>query len=254
MQSFVKTELSRTGRKHDAETVVRDVALLRNAGIQNINIDLIAGLPGQTAAGWRQSLEAVSRLEVPHVSVYMLEVDDDSRLGSEIRLGGKRYGAPDVPEDDQIAAFYEEAVEFLAQEGMPRYEISNFARPGLESLHNLKYWTREPYIGFGADAHSFDGVSRWQNAESASDYVARGFRGEPLRTETTAARPDEEKFYVGLRLAQGVVTETADWKRHGSAFQRFLATGMMERSGDRLRLTNRGVMVSNEIFEEFLTA
>ena len=173
VQSFIKPELARTGRRHDAEVVARDVALLRSCGIANINIDLIAGLPGQTDASWLASLAALARLDVPHVSVYMLEVDEDSRLGAEILLGGKRYGAIDVPSEDRIADFYETAVAELARLGIHRYEISNFARPGAESLHNMKYWRREPYTGFGADAHSFDGRWRWQNVESARDYVAR---------------------------------------------------------------------------------
>ncbi|MES1261735.1 MAG: radical SAM family heme chaperone HemW, partial [Acidobacteriota bacterium] len=200
VQSFIKPELARTGRRHDAATVTQDVNLLRAEGIHNWNLDLIAGLPGQTDASWRASVEAALRLDAPHISVYMLEVDDESRLGAEIMLGGKRYGASDVPGDDRIAAFYEYAVEELARHGIFRYEISNFARPGAESLHNMKYWRREPYIGFGSDAHSFDGLSRWQNVEAARDYVERSRKGETVRTETTCPDPVEEKFFVGLRL------------------------------------------------------
>ncbi len=254
VQSFVKPELARTGRRHDAETVARDVALLRSRGISNINIDLIAGLPGQTDASWLASLAALARLDVPHVSVYMLEVDDDSRLGAEILLGGKRYGGCDVPSEDRIADFYETAVTELARLGIHRYEISNFARPGAESLHNMKYWRREPYVGFGADAHSFDGHWRWQNVESAPDYVAR-FQGHASpRLDATTPDPGEEKFFVGLRLSGGVDTNAEDWRRFGPAFERFLSLGVLERNGSRLRLTPRGVMVSNEIFQEFLSA
>jgi oxygen-independent coproporphyrinogen-3 oxidase len=186
----------------------------------------------------------------------MLEVDDDSRLGSEIILGGKRYGATDVPSDDRIADFYETAVERLHAHGIDRYEISNFARPGFESVHNLKYWKREPYIGFGSDAHSFDGLVRWQNVESAKEYVERWERRRSVRVEELTPDAGEEKFFVGLRLAEGVHADDADWQRFGPAFERFLATGMLERSGvnGNLRLTPRGVMVSNEIFQEFLTA
>ncbi len=248
VQSFNRQELARTGRKHTAETVVHDVALLRSYGIANINIDLIAGLPGQTDTSWRSSLDQTRALDVPHVSVYMLEVDDDSRLGSEIILGGKRYGAGDVPSDDQTANFYELAVDELAGAGIMRYEISNFARPGAESLHNLKYWRREPYIGFGADAHSFDGIRRWQNVESAQQYA----EGKRLVGEIT---PDaqEEKFFVGLRMTEGIEADDSDWLRFGPVFTRFLAEAMLETHNDRLRLTPRGVMVSNEIFQEFLT-
>lgn len=253
VQSFVQRELARTGRKHTAEVVEHDVAILRAQGIAGINIDLIAGLPGQTESSWKESLEATVRLDVPHVSVYMLEVDEDSRLGAEVLLGGKRYGAGDVPADDRIADFYEMAVERLATHGIRRYEISNFARPGAESLHNLKYWKREPYIGFGADAHSFDGVSRWQNAETAREYADRAGRGESVRCEHSTPDPGEEKFFVGLRLAEGVHADECDWERFGPAFERLLAAEVLERAGGNLRLTARGVMVSNEVFQEFLT-
>lgn len=252
VQSFVKSELARTGRRHDAQIVEQDVRLLRECGIPNINIDLIAGLPGQTEGSWRASLEAVLCLGVPHVSVYMLEVDEDSRLGAEILLGGKRYGASDVPSDDAIGNFYETAVEVFESHGIHRYEISNFARTGAESIHNLKYWKREPYTGFGADAHSFDGSVRWQNVEAAQDYVARSERAESVQCEETSPDPAEEKFFVGLRLSEGVHADDADWQRFGSTFEYFLSTGMMERADGNLRLTPRGVMVSNEIFQEFL--
>jgi len=233
--------------------VARDVALLRTEGIHNINIDLIAGLPGQTESSWAESLAATLNLDPPHVSVYMLEVDDDSRLGAEILLGGKRYGASDVPSDDRIADFYETAVDRLRAHGIHRYEISNFARAGAESIHNLKYWKREPYIGFGADAHSFDGISRWQNVESAQDYVARAERGEPLRCDESLPDPCEEKFFVGLRLSEGVHADEGDWRRFGPAFEYFLSSGLLERANGNLRLSPRGVMVSNEIFQEFVS-
>jgi oxygen-independent coproporphyrinogen-3 oxidase len=254
VQSFVRAELARTGRRHDHATVLEDVALLRAEGILNISIDLIAGLPGQTVESWQTSLDALIALEVPHASVYMLEIDDDSRLGSEILLGGKRYGAFDVPSDDRIATFYETAVDQLAREGIRRYEISNFARDGCESLHNLKYWRREPYLGFGSDAHSFDGVTRWQNVETAPEYVGKSQNGESVRAESTRPDPVEEKFFVGLRLAEGVQPDESDWLRYGSAFTRHLASGMMESDDGRLRLTNRGIMVSNEIFQDFIAA
>ena len=181
VQSFVEAEIRRTGRKHTAETVVREMQILGQQGIVNCNLDLIAGLPGQTAATWCESLDWVERLAPVHVSVYMLEVDEDSRLGSEILRGGRRYGADEIPSDDQIADFYEEAVERLARMGIRRYEISNFARPGFESLHNLKYWKLQPYAGFGADAHSFDGRVRRRNPESVEDYFERRRSGRTDR-------------------------------------------------------------------------
>ena len=241
VQSFVQKELARTGRRHTAEIVEQEIALLRTAGIKSISVDLIAGLPGQTAASWSESLDWIARLGVPHVSVYMLEVDEDSRLGRELLVLGSRYGAGDVPGEDAIADFYETAVERLAGLGLERYEISNFARPGFESRHNLKYWKREPYLGFGADAHSFDGTLRWQNPEAAADYVAA-----PAAIARVRAEPLSESF-LGLRLREGV---------EGNAFpdviEKFLHDGLLERAGTRVRLTPRGVLLSNEVFAEFI--
>ena len=242
VQSFVQKELARTGRRHTAEIVEQEIALLRAAGIESISVDLIAGLPGQTAASWSHSLDWIERLGVPHVSVYMLEVDQDSRLGRELLVLGSRYGAGDVPTEDAIADFYETAVERLAGLGLERYEISNFARPGFESRHNLKYWKREPYLGFGADAHSFDGTQRWQNPEAAADYVAT-----PAALDRVAAEPLSESFFLGLRLREGV---------EGNAFpdviEKFVNHGLLERTGGRVRLTPRGVLLSNEVFAEFV--
>ena len=242
VQSFVQKELARTGRRHTAEIVEHEIVLLRAAGIESISVDLIAGLPGQTAASWNESLDWIARLGVPHVSVYMLEVDEDSRLGRELLVLGSRYGAGDVPAEDAIADFYETAVERLAGLGLERYEISNFARPGIESRHNLKYWKREPYLGFGADAHSFDGTQRWQNPESAADYVA-----SPAALDRVPAEPLSESFFLGLRLREGV---------EGNAFpdviEKFVHDGLLERAGARVRLTPRGVLLSNEVFAEFI--
>jgi oxygen-independent coproporphyrinogen-3 oxidase len=248
--------LARTGRKHTPEIVAGEIAALRNAGLTNINVDLIAGLPHQTPESWNASLDWIAKLDPPHVSVYMLEVDEDSRLGSEVLAFGKRYGASEIPSDDAIADFYETAVERLASLGIPRYEISNFARAGFESKHNLKYWRREPYLGFGADAHSFDGSidgstnkpARWQNAESATDYVERVERGASPVTDRSAADPGE-RFFLGLRLAEGV---EADWSPFAPAVEEFVRQGLLEIDGRRLRLTPRGVMLSNEVFAEFI--
>jgi oxygen-independent coproporphyrinogen III oxidase len=242
VQSFVQKELARTGRRHTAEVVEQEVVLLRTAGIESISVDLIAGLQGQTEDSWRRSLDWVERLGVPHVSVYMLEVDEDSRLGRELLVLGSRYGAGDVPCEDAIADFYETAVERLARVGIERYEISNFARAGFESRHNLKYWKREPYLGFGADAHSFDGSERWQNPESAADYVAA-----PGAIERVTAEPVSEAFFLGLRLREGI--ESGGFPE---VVEKFVQDGLLERAGERVRLTSRGVLLSNEVFAEFI--
>jgi len=250
VQSFIDSELRRTGRKHTAAIVAGDVANLRASGIDNFNIDLIAGLAGQTPESWEQSLDEALALDPPHVSVYMLEVDEDSRLGLEILNNGGRYGAGDVPDDGAIAAMYERAVERLTAAGIRRYEISNFAKPGCESRHNLKYWKLEPYLGFGADAHSFAGGERWQNVELARDYVA----APSAKASSSAANPAEERFFVSLRLSEGISPTPAEWLTHAAVIERFLADGLLSRDETRLWLTPRGILLSNEIFQEFLAA
>jgi len=250
VQSFVRGEIAQTGRKHTAGIAAREVGILRSAGIDNFNIDLIAGLPGQTPDSWRESLDWIERLQAPHVSVYMFEIDADSRLGREVLLHGARYGADRAPAEELVVDLYESAVDRLRSIGVPRYEISNFARPGRESIHNLKYWRREPYVGFGADAHSFDGVVRRQNAESPQDYVVR--RGSPS-IEEQPARPDEERFFLGLRLDAGVRPTAGEWRRFEQPIARMIEAGLLETAGDgALRLTRRGVLLSNEVFREFL--
>ena len=247
VQSFVELEIRRTGRRHTADIVEREVALLRDAGLANFNIDLIAGLSGQTEATWNSSLDWIEKLAPPHVSVYMLEVDEDSRLGKEMLLGGVRYGAADTPTDLQTAGFYETAVERLAGMGIGRYEISNFARPGFESRHNLKYWKLEPYAGFGADAHSYDGRARWRNPEEIAAYLAPDRRA----AESEPAGSDE-RLFVGLRLMEGIQPTPGEWLRYTHEIDRFVETGLLETDGRTLRLTPRGVLFSNEVFQEFV--
>ncbi|HEY7211001.1 MAG TPA: radical SAM family heme chaperone HemW [Bryobacteraceae bacterium] len=246
VQSFVPGELRMTGRQHTAENVREDVALLRAGGIANINLDLIAGLPEQTEASWEVSLDWIERLRPPHISVYLFEADEDSRLGRELLAGGVRYGAARMPSDDASAGFYERAVERLATADYERYEISNFAQPEFESRHNLKYWLLEPYIGFGLDAHSYDGGKRWSNPDSLTEYL----RSTPQEKRSTDRA--EEHFFVGLRLMRGIEPTPSEWLRFAKPIEKWTATGLLERDGDRLRLSRRGVLLSNEIFEEFV--
>jgi len=247
VQSFVEAEIRQSGRKHSADVVAREMEMLREAGITNCNLDLIAGLACQTRASWRESLDWIERLAPAHVSIYMLEVDEDSRLGKEMLLGGVRYGAADTPSEDEVAEFYETAVERLEAIGIRRYEISNFAVQGFESRHNLKYWKLAPYVGFGADAHSFDGRVRRQNPESVADYLAAdGGSTEPA--------DENERFFVGLRLMEGIRPAADDWRRFEQPIRRFVDAGLLETEDGVLRLTSRGVLLSNEVFQEFLAA
>jgi oxygen-independent coproporphyrinogen III oxidase len=263
VQSFVDEEAASVGRLHKKATVLDDIARLRRAGISNINIDLIAGLPHQTAESWKTSVESAIVLGVPHVSVYMLEVDDDSRLGRELIAGGTKYHAHFVPDEELTADLYETACEQLNAAGVRQYEISNFARDGFESRHNLKYWTRQPYLGFGVDAHSmlpsasdqFDAV-RFSTPDSLEQFVAAA---PQQRTDVSRQSALEETFFLGLRLVEGV-----DLEKVRAKFGTFVVTalmpvmvelaaaGLIERGGDRIRLTAQGRLLSNEVFERFL--
>ena len=263
VQSFVDPEAAAVGRLHKRSTVLDDIAHLRAAGITNLNIDLIAGLPHQTAETWQQSLDATLATEAPHVSVYMLEVDEDSRLGREVIAGGTRYHAHFVPDEEAMADFYLAACEQLDTAGVAQYEISNFARAGAESRHNLKYWTRQPYLGFGVDAHSMLAAStaaamavRFATADVLEKYVA----GSPLQcTVVSHAAALEESFFLGLRLNRGV--SLADIAANFSqqsiddlspVIAELVADELLHSDGDVIRLTPRGRLLSNEVFQAFL--
>ena len=263
VQSFVDGEAAAVGRLHNRATVLDDIARLRAAGIMNINVDLIAGLPHQTAESWQASLAETIATGVAHVSVYMLEVDEDSRLGRELIAGGARYHAHFVPDEEATADFYLAACEALETAGVMQYEISNFARTGFESRHNLKYWTRQPYLGFGVDAHSMliSAVAgaeavRFSTADSLEKYVA----GSPLeKTVVSAAAALEESFFLGLRLNRGVNLQqiAVEFGREAVANARpaiaeLVAAGLLQEDGDFIRLTARGRLLSNEVFQRFL--
>src|SRR5271168_2057825 len=214
VQSFVDQEAQSVGRLHKRATVLEEIARLRDAGLANINVDLIAGLPHQTAESWAYSVSETLAAGVPHASVYMLEVDDESRLGRELIAGGARYHAHFVPDDDATADFYQQACEILGGAGIEQYEISNFARSEqLQSRHNLKYWTRQPYLGFGVDAHSMlEGMVerlacspvRFATPDSLEAYMNRGPR---TVTPVSAQASAEEAFFLGLRLNRGIDLE-----------------------------------------------
>jgi oxygen-independent coproporphyrinogen-3 oxidase len=265
VQSFVDQEAQAVGRLHKRATVLEEIARLRELGIDNINVDLIAGLPHQTADSWTFSLAETIATGVPHVSVYMLEVDEDSRLGRELIAGGTRYHAHFVPDEEATSDFYVQACDSLNAAGIAQYEISNFARSGLESRHNLKYWTRQPYVGFGVDAHSMlatsgqsgVGAIRFSAPDSLDAYMNRVSRTVTPVSQHAAL---EESFFLGLRLNSGVDLEQlrADFRRESvvpceSAIEECLREGLLEIDGTRICLTSRGRLLSNEVFGKFLT-
>ncbi len=275
VQSFVDKECTSVGRLHTRAITLSDIARLRAAGLGNISIDLIAGLPHQTEESWSLSLDEALATGVPHVSVYMLEVDEDSRLGNELLAGGSRYHAHFVPDDDLTADLYLAACERLERGGVRQYEISNFAHPvthgvGLwDSRHNLKYWTRQPYIGFGVDAHSMLRAApevdaeavRFATPDSLEAYSREG-RVRQLKSSRTLVDKQaavEEAFFLGLRLNRGVPMAqlraefgAAAIAEYTSVVAELIEAGFLETKEDCLKLTSRGRLLSNEVFARFL--
>jgi oxygen-independent coproporphyrinogen III oxidase len=276
VQSFVDKETTAVGRLHTERQCEVELARVRAAGVREINIDLIAGLPHQTAQSWRYSLEQAIASDAPHISVYLLEVDDESRLGREMLEQGTRYSASAVPNEDEAAAWYQEACVTLHAAGVHQYEISNFARPGYRSRHNLKYWQRQPYVGFGLDAHSMltAGVEavRFANTSDLDEYLGNAVEATPFRLldrATDAATPAvdiigrdeafEESLFLGLRLNEGIDLNLlrrrfGDAMLHDAmpALLEVRDAGLLELNSDRMRLTPNGRLVSNEVFSRLL--
>ena len=257
-QSFVDEELKAAGRMHRREDIYRAVPILRAAGVRNISFDLIAGLPKQTRESWRQSLSEAIALSPEHISIYMMEIDEGSRLGLEVLQSGTRYSARDLPSEESMAEFYELGQAELKSAGYLQYEISNWARPGFESRHNLKYWRREPYLGFGAGAHSFSGGQRWANRHDAAAYVeAISERNNAIESvdTLTPALALEEEFFLGLRQLSGIDLSRIE-REYGVSLSgkvsELAARGMVEKQGDILRLPAGKLSVSNEVIVELL--
>jgi oxygen-independent coproporphyrinogen III oxidase len=261
VQSFVDWEAASVGRLHKRETVIADIASLRVGGISNVNIDLIAGLPHQTLESWNYSLETLIETGVPHASIYMLEIDEDSRLGRELIAGGQKYHAHFVPDEDLTVDLYETACEGLNDGGIRQYEISNFARSGFESKHNLKYWTRQTYLGFGVDAHSMlvtgEGAVRFANPESLENYLG----GVPA-TRAVVSRDEalEECLFLGLRQTAGVDLRlisgslgTNATSKLSQVISELTRDGLLELDSDNIRLSPKGRLLSNEVFQKFIS-
>jgi putative oxygen-independent coproporphyrinogen III oxidase len=265
-QSFHDAELKPAGRMHRRADIFSAIECLRSTGFANISLDLIAGLPHQTASSWQDSVEEALRLRPEHISIYLFEIDEGSRLGRELLAGGARYSASAVPSDDAMADSYEFACERLREAGYDHYEISNWALPGFRSRHNLKYWRREPYLGFGAGAHSFDGRWRWANAHDPAAYAGAIEQGRlPIEQleEVTPKQALNEELFLGLRQLEGIDLARLE-AQYGSQFnahfkatigariEELRAQGLVERAGTRVRLAPARLAVSNEVFVALL--
>lgn len=254
MQSANGAELEEIGRVHTPEQTAAAVAAARKAGFRNLSLDLIYGLPHQTAERWMENLTAAVELEPEHLSCYGLKVEEGTPLFA-------RRDTADLPGDEAQAEMYLKTVEELARRGYAQYEISNFARPGMESRHNLKYWTLGEYAGFGPGAHSDVGGVRYAYARDLEGYI-RGVRaGEPMLSEREAIPPmdrDTEWVMLGLRTVRGLDPKAFEirFRRRFSCFLPLLnqcaQAGYAVEEAGRWHLTPRGFLVSNQIIGRML--
>lgn len=257
-QTFDDVELAKLGRSHSSADALKTFRELRAAGFDNVSFDLIAGLPGQTLAGWQRNVEQSLALEPEHLSFYLLEVHSGTPLADHIRRG-----LQPVPDEDLAAVMYEWMLERVAAAGYEHYEISNLSKPGFSSRHNTKYWTGAPYFGFGCSSHSFDGhAHRWSNQRDVLSYVENIQQGvSPVveEQELTAADLRAEALFLGMRMMRGVDLREynelfgVDLRaEHRDELDRFREAGLVEFDGDLVRLTRNGALMSNEVFAAFV--
>jgi len=263
VQSFVEGEARATARTHSGSQALAEIARMHAAGVAHVSADLIAGLPGQTGASWAVSVEALADAQLDHASVYMFELDEDSRLGAEALRGGLRFGAALLPTDDAVADWYGQAGERLTRSGLLQYEISNFAREGGRSRHNERYWLRAPYLGVGVDAHSMLRMAAGADARFAVDdtldsYLAGGSWSTP--EALTPREGLEECWFLGLRRAAGVSLARL-WKQFGreavelymQVLEQLVEDGLLHFINvDTIALTARGNLLSNDVFGALL--
>lgn len=257
-QTFDDAELAKLGRSHTSDETLKTFHELRAAGFTNVSFDLIAGLPGQTLAGWQRNIEQSLSLEPEHLSFYLLEVHSGTPLADHIRRG-----LQPKPDDDLAAVMYEWMLERAGEAGYVHYEISNLCRPGFSSRHNTKYWTAAPYYGFGCSAHSFDGrARRWSNQRDVLRYVETIEHGEsPIVDDHELSETDlrAEALFLGMRMMHGVDLDQYRQRfgidlraeRHDE-LDRFRDAGLLEFDGDLVRLTRNGALMSNEVFAAFV--
>lgn len=257
VQSFHDDELRRLGRIHDAARARDAVADARAAGFDNLSLDLMMWLPGQTRAQWRANVDALIALGPEHASLYILELYPNAPLKEAMA----RAGWSQAPDDD-AADMYEEGMETLEAAGYRQYEISNVARPGRESRHNLKYWQDGEWLAFGCGAHSTRGGVRWRNISGTGEYVAAIHAGASPIGERRKLSHDEqlqEAMFTGLRLVEGVdvdalgATYGVDLRaRYRGPLARYEEAGLVQWDARRLRLTRRGMLLANEILTVFV--
>jgi oxygen-independent coproporphyrinogen-3 oxidase len=257
-QSFSDIELANISRIHTAADIEECIATFRRRGFENLNLDLMLGLPGQSAASWQRNLESLVRLTPTHVSIYMLDLDDKkTALYQEIERGRVQ-----TPHEDWVSDWYLETISFLSKCGYDQYEISNFAQTGFCSRHNLKYWLCQPVLGFGLGSHSYDGAARYANCSRFEEYLQRvesSLSAVEWRQELNGLQQLQESLFLGLRLNKGVNLShlkarfgNEHLRRYETAIAMMCDDGLVELKGSQMRLTTRGMLLSNEVFQQFV--
>jgi oxygen-independent coproporphyrinogen III oxidase len=245
VQSFDDELLRLLGREHNAAQAVESFQVFRAAGFENISVDLMFALPGQTEEQWRASLEKTIALEPEHISSYCLTFEEDTDFFARLRRG-EFYA-----HDDNEARFFEIAITLLESAGYQHYEISNFARPGFRSLHNQAYWRGADYLGLGPSAWSTRGFQRWQNVADHREYARRLFGGAPavdLEEELTGAMKRMERIALGLRTSNGI---PASLIANGCP-RDLIDAGLLVERENRFFLSSAGKLVADSVVEELL--
>jgi oxygen-independent coproporphyrinogen-3 oxidase len=257
VQSFREDELRRLSRLHSADRARAAVGEARAAGFDNVSLDLMMWLPEQRVSDWLESVDAAIAQRPDHLSLYLLEIYPNAPLKDDMA----RARWSQAPDDD-AATMYLEAMARLEDAGLEQYEISNVARPGRRSRHNLKYWTDGEWLGFGCGAHSTRGGSRWKNISSTSDYINVVARGASPAVDVRRLTPDEQlgdALFTALRLVDGIDTNAIQnrygvdvWRRFGADLERFVEAGCLRREGSQLHLTRQGMLLAHEVMTVFV--
>lgn len=249
LQSAQNTELKLLGRIHTWEEFLESFYMARDKGFTNLNVDLMSALPGQSRETWMDTLHKVLALEPEHISAYSLIVEENTPFFEHYGKGGDRY--PDLPDEDTERQMYYDTKRVLETEGYKRYEISNYAKPGFDCRHNLSYWERVDYKGFGIGAASLVEHVRYRNGSSLKEYLAGNFsfeNVEPLNRKEEL----EEIMFLGLRKMEGVKLTPELLNTYEEVFEDLEAKELLVRNDGIARLTERGIDLSNYALAEFL--
>lgn len=262
LQSVNNEELKMLGRIHTYEEFRESYDLARQSGFENLNVDLISAIPGQSVQSWEETLRTVAELGPEHISAYSLIIEEGTKFYQWYQEGKQSEGHPALPDEEAERTMYEQTQEILNEYGFHRYEISNYAKEGKECRHNLGYWNRTQYLGIGLGASSLIADTRYHLCTDLTSYIERIGSGEDLREEIEVLTKEEmmeEFMFLGLRKMQGISRTQFEHcfgnpieKVYGDALNKLTEEGLLEIEGDHIRLTKRGIDVSNSVFCEFL--